>query len=324
MNIRAHRFHTLGPRSPKLGHDVKWLICCPAWGERCIDHFVYTTALAIERAIDYAGITPRWLVHTDQPERIRATGIKPIDIRPLVTQRSSYYYTLSDCHRAGVSAAERGEAVAIINADMVPSVEFFTACEKRFSEGKRIIMSAAPRTLSDKPPSIGIKSRQLLEWVWEHRHPAIEDGIWGSGQTVSLATLQFVHGENVVMRAFHMQPAAFMKDNESPYFDGVTCDDGLIDLFPKKQIHVVTDADELAFAEMSPGSRKFHRFDRLYTPQDVVAWARHAKGNRPRATKMHRWLFSHRICLRGTTDDPELGDGAVCDSILRMLDARAL
>ena len=40
-----------------------------------------------------------------------------------------------------------GEAVAFINADMVPSREVFAAAERRFSEGKRLIICSSLRTL---------------------------------------------------------------------------------------------------------------------------------------------------------------------------------
>ncbi len=50
-------------------------------------------------------------------------------------------------NREALELAEPGEAVAFINADMVCSREIFAASERRFAEGKRLIMMAASRTL---------------------------------------------------------------------------------------------------------------------------------------------------------------------------------
>jgi hypothetical protein len=225
---------------------------------------------------------------------------------------------LGYCHQQAISRANPSEAVAIINADFSISVETFSACEQRFAAGKKLIMAAATRTLSKHKPPIGAKSRDLLAWVWANRHPVMTEAIWGSGRSRTLSCLHFVDGDVVVVRAFHLHPIAFVRQ-AGLSFAGITIDDGLIDCFARDEVHVVTDPDELALAECSPADYSGSGFrDIVITPEHVALWANKVKGpNRVRVTAAHKWLFTHRISIKGA--GKEIGDTAVAQEILGLL-----
>jgi hypothetical protein len=230
----------------------------------------------------------------------------------------SKYHALGACHQAAISRSDPGDRIAIINADHCASVELFEACERRFATGKQLIMAAGTRTLAEKRPPIGARSRDLLAWAWANRHPTITDAIWGTGHSPSLACIHFVEGDTeVVTRAFHLHPVAFVR-RAGLKFAGITIDDGLVDSFSRDQIHVVTDADELALAECSPSDYFFASRETTISLSAIARWAGKLKGpNHPRASAAHRWLFEHRIVIKG--GGKELGDTVVCNAVLEML-----
>jgi hypothetical protein len=92
-------------------------------------------------------------------------------------------------------------------------------------------------------------------------------------------------------------------------FHRKTIDADLPDNFTRAEIHLVTDADEAAFAEISESSRAF-KIDGLNV-ESVAIWAKKA------ATPIHHWFFKQRIAICG--DGGDIGDGEVCDQILRAL-----
>jgi hypothetical protein len=291
-----------------------WLIATPAWGERCVDHFVNTVAPAIKFAASRISGRLRFIVHTDSPARIDAAlgvfGRQLLPVPPGVTP----HHSLGAAHRGAIASTALGEAIAFINADMVPSIECFAAAEARFQQGKRLVMTAGTRTLSTERPPIGSSARGLLSWAWQHRHPWIVGCTWGEGRTNLPSLLHFRSGGNVVLRGFHLHPFAVLKEKDFG-FRRDTIDHDLMDAFSKDEIHVVTDADELGFAEMSPRERDFG-YGRTISVQSIAAWA--TRG----ASPTHRWLFQHRIVLAGKPGD-EIGDTAICRQILAQLDGSA-
>lgn len=220
---------------------------------------------------------------------------------------------LGEANRDALELARHGEAVALVNADMVGSVELFEAAERRFAEGKRCIVMTGTRTLSEQRPPVGAASRELLKWAWDHRHPWIKATTWGEGKTRTPSLLHFRQGETVVLHGFHLHPFAVIKEKEL-VFPGVTTDQDLIEQFPREQVHIVTSPDEAGFAEMSPSERSFADQPKVIDAASVTDWA-----TRPgRTTPTHRWLFTHRICLCG--EDKDVGDAAVCAEILATIE----
>jgi hypothetical protein len=286
-----------------------WLIATPAWGIRHVEMFTDTVLPAIMAAS--VGRNIRFIIHTDEPRRIKqAIGLPPHVHRvlPLPKGIKSPHVMLGECHRAAIAHARRDECIAFISADTVPSIEVFEAAERRFVEGKRIIMMAGSRTLGGRPP-IGASSRDLLRWTMDNRHPIINACFWGSGHTSVPSLIFFERDDEIVLRAFHLHPFAVLKDRELS-FKRKTIDADLPDAYTKEEIHVVTDADEAALAEMSPPAPHLKTGDPLNI-ETVVRWA---KGS---ASPVHRWFFEQRIAICGKGED--IGDGVVCNEILQHL-----
>jgi len=289
-----------------------WLIATPAWGERCVWLFVEKTLPAIRAAAARCSGTVRFMVHTDNPNRIKEElgSLPPHRVIPIPKGDDSPHVKLGRAHQAALSDARHGECVAFVNADMVPSIEAFEAAERRFAEGKRLIMMAATRTSEADPPA-GARSRDLLHWTMQHRHAIISQCFWGvdRGTTVPWA-IYFQRGDDIVLHGFHLHPFAVMKDRDIA-FQRKTIDADLPDQFTREETHLVTDADEAAFAEISEPWRTFKLLDGPITVESAAAWAKNA------ATPVHRWFFEQRIAICGKGED--IGDGAVCDEILRAL-----
>ena len=266
------------------------------------------------------------MVHTDQMSLIKLVmhnARQKAEYYPVPVFESKYY-SMSEAHRQVISMAQPGERVALINADMIPSIECFAAAEKRFEQGRLLIMMAATRTKPPLPPPTGVNSRELLEWVWKNRHPWIEDCIWGSGRSYCPSCVHFVSGNNVITRAFHLHPFAFVKQAEQGRFVGLTIDDGLLDQFTPEQMHIVTDPDEASFAEISPASLSFGSSKQVMTVGSVAHWAtrrtdKFSDKSGPRASKAHRILFRERIVLRGEAD-PGMDDVKVCAEVLKTIE----
>jgi hypothetical protein len=290
-------------------HD--WLIATPAWGERCVWLFVNQTLPAIRAAAARVSGNVRFLVHTDDPKRIKEElgSLPPHMVLP-VPKGDSPHVKLGECHRKAIELTGNGECIAFINADMAPSVEVFEAAERRFAEGKRLIMMAATRTCDGVPP-VGARSADLLRWTMQHRHPIISRCFWGadSGTTVPWA-IYFQRDDDIVLRGFHLHPFAVMKDRGLS-FQRKTIDADLPDQFTREEIHLVTDADEASFAEISEPWRTFKLLNGPITVESAAKWAKNA------ATPVHQWFFTHRIAICGKGED--IGDAAVCDDILRAL-----
>lgn len=280
-----------------------WLISTPAWGTRCVDAFVEKALPAIKVALKEVSGRARFMVHTDQPHRI-LDAIGGNAMVRAVPEGTNAWDKAGKANREAAAHANAGEAVAFINADMVPSREVFAASERRFAEGKRLIMMAASRTLGGEPP-IGATSAELLDWTMEHRHPAIEQCFWGTGRSIIPWAIYFQQGDDIVLRGFHLHPFALVKDRDL-VFQG-TIDLDMPDNFRTDEVHLITDRHEASFAELSPPERIFPLFPLPFTGGDIVHWARRS------TTPLHRWMFRQRIVIKGSGADT--GDMAICDEI---------
>lgn len=293
-----------------------WLIACPAWGDRCVPLFIDTVLPAIRLAAAGATGRIRFLVHTDRPNEIAlALSRFEHEIRPvpdLLGYKPTSHYQFGIANKEAMADARNGEAVAFINADMVPSLEVFFAAENAFERGKKLVVMAATRTIGKRAPP-GCRSRDLLLWAMQHRHPTVIDNFYGAGSSSIPWALYFSDGTNVVMHGFHLHPFAYIKDRDIS-FKGVTTDSsyGLIPAFRRSEIHVVTRADEAAFAEMSPPDRCFSSLPRRMNVKTVSLWAS------KHATADHCWLFSHPISIVGEGRD--LGDREVCNKVLSRIE----
>lgn len=215
------------------------------------------------------------------------------------------YGPLGTAHREGIAAAPMGSAVSLLCADMVLSRECFGAAEKQFAAGKRAIVAAATRTCGPNPP-IGAASRDLLLWTMANRHPITRECFYGDGKSGYPWAVYFKKGNSIVLRAFHLHLFALIKRDNLKF--SATSDLDLIENFPPAQTRVVTDADEMAMAEMSPRERTLPMRDSPMTPQSIAEWAS------THALPVHYWLFNeHPITICG---DGKCDERPICDEVI--------
>src|SRR5687767_13146566 len=158
-------------------------------------------------------------------------------------------------HRHVLASAPHGSVVMLFNADVVASIETFTAAQALLTGGTKVLAALGLRCLmQESEPPIGADARTLLDWAWTNRHPINEDCVWGRGRTGTPTLLFFERGSSVTARCFHMHPVFIRKDREIT-FDG-TIDDDFLGRYTSSEIHVIRDC-EMAFAELSPASKQF-------------------------------------------------------------------
>ena len=178
-----------------------------------------------------------------------------------------------------------------LNADIIVSRETFHAVNRRFSAGKKMIFCAAIRTLPAAPAPRDIGSSDLLKWALKNQHPLTACAFYGEGNSRILAIILFRDGDAVALRGFHLHPLAIR--NDMPLTFSSTVDWDLGTNFPREDVHVVTDPQELSLAEISPADKSWSMGATPFTDADILEWAER------RTIPFHWWLFRHRIVLRG-------------------------
>lgn len=278
------------------GRLMRWMIGVPVWGSQYIERFIRGTLPAINAALREIDGDVRFVVHTDDPSAFVGVGFRGrVQFYP-VPWGNCLYTTFGNAHRELLELAGDGDALVFLTADIVVSRECFANAERRFAEGKRAIVVTAARTLATEVDCpVGMSARELIEWSFAHRHPVTDGCYWGKGRNTVTWAIYFEGEHGTVLRAFHLHPFAVLNDRPL-YFDRETVDLDLLERYGPREIHVVTDPDEMAFAEVSGLDKDVPQGDVLNT-NSVVDWAR---GN---TTRLHRWLFQHRIVVRGSDGD---------------------
>lgn len=296
------------PVVPKPGPPFNWTISIPVWGDRYVNDFLNVTLPSLKIAAKGISGNLRLIIHTMPADAERMKSALA-DVGHTICQapRSGrqYHYDVGIANREAVEMAAMGDVIAFINADMPCSIEVFSASEKRFAQGKRLIVTIGLRTIGGIPP-IGAKSADLLRWNWQHRHPWLIETTWPSGKSHTPTCIFFVKGDTVIMHAWHLHPFAMLKDHPIG-FKGSTIDTDLGADLPFEDIHVVTDCNELAFAEMSPITRNSGIHNK---PNDIISLAKFGAGH---TNALHRWYFHHPIVIQGKAED--IGNIEICNKI---------
>ncbi|MDB5555419.1 MAG: hypothetical protein JWL86_5403 [Rhizobium sp.] len=268
-----------------------WIVALPVWGAHYVDVYLKAALPSLQAALAFAGINPADC-------EIIVYGDGELASRPMPTIGDKYRQ-LGDVHRDALAKAPNGARVMLLTADMVVSREVFAACDARFDAGKRAIVVGPSRTLLDAPLVAGRSSRDLLAWSLEHAHPFTQETFFG-GKALPPSTMRFRKGKDVTMRGFHLHPLAVVKDRPLP-FKG-TLDQDLIGFFDQAEIHIVTQADEMSAAELSPADLRFTCATRPVGAAEIILWAKR------QCLPVNWWLSTHRIVLAGNghTDDRAL------------------
>jgi hypothetical protein len=269
------------------------LVVAPAWGERCVPLFTGAVLDSHRAALENFAGHVRYLCHTDRPEIVRAAITRKIgcDVACPSVPRAAGYEAFASATREALLSAEPGEVVVFLSADVIVSREVFIAVRAAVESGKKAVMCAGTRTLPDGNVPIGASSVALLAWSLENAHPLIRECFYGDGRTRLPSTIYFRDASGVSMRGFHLHPLAIVNDRALALTSTVDWD--LATNYPREAVHVVTDPDELALAEISPAQKTFGVLAHPFTAADVARWAS------ARTLPFHWWLFEHRITLFG-------------------------
>lgn len=293
-----------------------WVISLCAWGSNYHEKLLKVALPSINAALEYANISAQFYIYTDDEKALSGANFRgDVEFRPVDHAREAdHYRTYGNCDQTTLQTAPEDAMIAFLTSDIIISREFFSASEKRFAEGKSCIIGTAARTLAhpDTAPP-GLTSRDLLNWSFDpvRRHPVTDGCIFGVGKNIVTWCLYFPGPHGVVARAFHLHPFSLV-NNRCLWFNRETIDLDLMERFSYDEVHVVVDADEMAFAEIS-GSEKSILQTVPLSVTSVAYWARNF------ATPMQRWLFGHRIVVQGDGSD-HLDEGP-CEDILALLKA---
>lgn len=280
-----------------LTPGARWLISVPIWGEVYARTFARVAAPALLAAVRRLRLPVRFIVHTDLPDAVRAAlPGQDVDVRPVPNKPT--YVTLQESHIDAVAAAEPGDRVVLLNADLVVSGNLLLRCGEHFARGDRAVVLLGIRTAAgDEVPPVGAAPRDLLAWAWDHRHQIVRDLEYPEGGSMLPTNLFFRSGDSVVARGFHLHPVAIVKDADVRFRS--TIDGDLLDCFPRDSIRVVTSPDDCAMLEVSEPTRRFPTRAAHLSPPRIAA------SMRTRASATHKWLFLHRILVRGRLQDIE-------------------
>lgn len=298
----------------------KMIITVPAWGDAYSKLFLGPVLRSHRAALDrlrqefHNTIQVRYVVQTDRPREVaRLLGDLDLTLVPTPPNLPANPFPLMcETHTRGLDEAKDGDRVVLLNADIMVSVEAFAAIERRFRQGKKAIVCAGTRTLLGPltwAPG-PLTARRLTAWTLRHIHPISRSCYWGSGTTSSPWTVYFHENGSTVLRGFHLHPLAVVKDRPLTFTGSV--DLNLVDNYKFDEIHLVTDADELAIGEIS-GAWKTHPCTEWpFDIGQIVSWAIRGAGG-----PMHWWNFRHRVTLRGDSSAVTI-DHAVADEVMRL------
>jgi len=271
-----------------------WLISLPVWGKDYRKRFVQDCWPSVSIALGAVHGNLRIVLHTDAPELARLFRPYDVCVKELTHEGHS---TLSAAQREVLALAEPGEAIAFLAADVICSRECFAAAERRFDEGYRAVVCAGTRTVGPifnaKAPA-GWSARELLGWTMDFAHPIVQQCVYPHGQNAIPSTIYFRDDSNIILRAFHLHPFAVLKQGKLDFT--CTIDRDLVDSFPLDQVHVVTDADDMALAEITPIGKRQALLPYAMTHDYIAWWINHY------GTARHKQFFARRIVIRGSAE----------------------
>lgn len=279
----------------------------PAWGRRYVNLACSYTIPALRAALKAGpwGGPVTVVVHTDAPSRF----VEPLwnierDLRHPPREQS--HAGQAQAHREVLATASPDAVVMLLNADVVVSREVFAEAQRLLRGRIKVLSALGLRSLiSRHEPPIGADAKTLLAWAWKHRHPINEDCVWGRGGTAIPTLLFFERGKSVTARCFHLHPIFVRKDRDLDF--STTIDDDLMSRFAADEIHVLRE-QEMAFAELSPSSKRFPSVGPLSVERVV-------RFGGPRFLPAHVLAFKNSIRIVGSDDDEQPDEKPASDII---------
>jgi hypothetical protein len=276
---------------------MSFVIGVPAWGQNYVDLAVGYTIPATIAALRHDGITDaRFMIHTDQTERMRAaTQEFGADIRAVPRNRGGHHgqwESFKQAHREVIEGTPPGSVAVLLNSDIVMSLETFSVVREGL-KNRKVGVSVGVRTSIDhaKPP-VGADAETLAQWIWKNRHHITSQCVWGTGASNHPTVVYFEDENGVVMHGFHLTPM-FIRKDRNLRFKG-TIDDDVLGHYGDGDLYFMTDR-QCVFAELSPNSKK-HPFGTRLSVDSVLNF-----GSR-RFSKAH--IRNFRQCYRILGEGP--------------------
>lgn len=250
---------------------------------------------ALYEAVRRLGEPVKFVIHTNSPDTVLLM-MRGLDVETRPIDEAQRYVALQQAHSDGIRTAPVGSRVVLLNADICVSGNLLQSVARHFNSGKKAVVLIGIRTAAgDEIPPAGADPRELLLWAWEHRHQIVRDTEFPYGRSALPTNLFWTYEGSTVARGFHLHPVAILKEKEIDFKS--TIDGDLLELFPRNSIHVVTDPDDCSMCEVSPPERRFP-----LEPRDLTAKGIAIRMS-TRASPLHRWLFEHRIVVRGRAEE---------------------
>jgi len=142
----------------------------------------------------------------------------------------------------------------------------------------------------------------LLDLAVRYLHPSVHHGFWHMGFSGHNSAVYFTSRSGLTAHVFHMHPFALVKEAHRPTFASGTVDQNLMADYGDEEIHIVTSADEMSVAEISPPMKQHPHARHLFVNQArVIEWACGANRVSPQQCR----FFAHAIQLYGDADGSE-------------------
>jgi len=287
----------------------EWIVSVPVWGERYVKIFAEQAYPALLAAADRTMQSVRFLIHTDEESIGALRLVIDSDVFSSLPCGDQWWQRMSLAHRQALAAAKGDDFVMPLTADMVVSPEVFEACERRFAEGKRLVLCCGIRAIENGTMPDRSTSRGLLEWAWTHRHMLTTECMWPDGKSGNWTGIYFEKDGNVVFRPRYPHPIGVMPYKRRDRFFP-TIDSSYSQNFSHAEVHVVTNPDELAAIELSPPEKALEFVGPSFSD-------RMRSGQLEVMNVMSGWIYDHRISIKGdpalVTDDAGIRPPQPCN-----------
>jgi hypothetical protein len=269
---------------------LRWTVSVPVWGQwhvkTYVERVLWRHVLLGLEDCRYIIHTDRWNEINEAPAMRRLRRFCEVVYRAL-PQRGTGHELMSACH---ADAMKDAEAIMFLMPDCMVSVEAFDFVR---SCGKKLVVLASLRTLSECKDDIPMHAPELAEWSVANLHPSWKGLIWGGREGAPPTNLYFKSETGFWVHGFHLHPLAAVLDDSQRAVPG-SVDGEFVNLFSKEDVYVVTNR-EVAQCEITSRARGVGE-----DCWDVSHPGAVASFMQSRANSMHQWFFEHRIMLAGT------------------------
>lgn len=252
-----------------------------------------------------------------------------------VNQNEPVHQTLKNCHVASIKEAnQKKAAILFLSPDLIISRGFFHYLADLLNQGKRLIAGLGVRlslekvekelqmkNLLQEGTALSLNATELTQLALKNLHSYSLNLFWKNdkGNILFQHLYWTLDPSMILVRAFHIHPFVIWPTNcsaiPSKSIDGTYVGNACPD---KKDWHVITDTNEVAFFELSSDNR----FANLPTYKPSITTMSIWASSKKNVGSIHRFYITHKFYI-GTSqrsldwDDIEKESDQVVDLILQ-------